>query len=148
VGSLGVRVGSAPDAPPREQVLISSLLPGLRSRFKTVALRYRLGRLIFLHTPLGLEAVWRIERKRGSGGTGRWPGSTQPSTDDALLVWMQRESVLTTGLWLREYVMARRWESVLMADKNRMLAWQSRQAAKTGPPAAGAAGARPWKDPL
>ena len=148
MSSLGVRLGSAPDAPPREQVLISSLLPGPRSRFRAVALRYRIGRLIFLHTPPGVEAAWRIERKRGSGGTGRWPGSTQPSTDDALLVWTQRESVLTTRLWLRECATARRWESVLMADKNRILARQSRQAAKPGLPAAGAAGARPWKDPL
>ncbi len=44
--------------------------------------------------------------------------------------------------------MAWRWENVLMADKYRTLAWQSRQAAKPGPPVAGAVGDRPWKDPL
>jgi hypothetical protein len=44
--------------------------------------------------------------------------------------------------------MARRWENVLMADKCRTLAWQSRQAAKPGPPVVGTVGARPWKDPL
>jgi hypothetical protein len=44
--------------------------------------------------------------------------------------------------------MARRWENVLMADKFRTLAWQSRQAAKPGPPVVGAAGDRPRKDPL
>ena len=34
-----------------------------------------------------------------------------------------------------------------MADKNRILAWQSRQAAKTGPPAAGAAAPAPGRIP-
>jgi len=104
--------------------------------------------LIFFHTPRGLEAAWPIEQKRGSGGTERWPGSTQPSTDDALLIWLQRESALVTGPRLRERAMARRWENVLMADKSRTLTWQSRQAAKPGPPVAGAVGLRPWKDPL
>jgi hypothetical protein len=148
LGSLGVRLGTAPDAPTWEQVLASSLLLGPRSRFRTVALRYCFGRLIFLHTPGGLEAAWPIERKRGSGGTERWPESTQPSIDDALLIWMQRESALVTGPRFRERAMARRWESVLMADKCRTLAWQSRQAAKPGPPVAVAVGARPWKDLL
>jgi hypothetical protein len=48
----------------------------------------------------------------------------------------------------RERATARRWENVLMADKYRTLAWQSRQAAKPGPPVVGGADARPWKDPL
>jgi len=148
LGSLGVRLGTAPDAPTWEQVLASSLLLGPRNRFGTVALRYCFGRLIFLHTPSGLEAAWLIERKRGSGGTERWPGSTQPSTGDVLLIWLQRESALVTGPRWRERATVRRWESVLMANKCRTLAWQRRQAAIPGPPVVGAAGARPWKDPL
>ena len=65
-----------------------------------------------------------------------------------LLIWMQRESALVTGPRLGERAMSRYRENVLMADKCRTLAWQSRQAAKPGPPAVGVAGARPWKDPL
>lgn len=72
----------------------------------------------------------------------------KPSTGDAPLIWMQRESALATGPRRRERAMARRWESVLMADKCRTLAWQSRQATKPGPPVTGAVGDRPWKDPL
>ena len=97
MGSLGVSLVSAPDAPTWEQVLASSLLPGPRSCFRTVAPRYRFGRLIFFRTQCGPEAAWPIERKLGSGGTERWPGSTRLSTDDAPIIWMQRESALVTG---------------------------------------------------
>ena len=45
----------APDAPPREQVLAGSSLPGPRSRFRAAALRCRFGRLTFLHT----RVAWR-----------------------------------------------------------------------------------------
>ena len=149
MASLGVSLDVAPDAPTWEQGLASSLLPGPRSRFRTAAPRYRFGRLIFLHTQRGLEAAWPIERKLGSGGTERWLVSAKPSTDDAPLIWMQRESALVTGPRWRVSV---RWpgagENVLMADKYRTLAWQSRQAAKPGPPVVGGADARPWKDPL
>jgi hypothetical protein len=91
VGSLGVSLGSAPDAPSREQVLASSVLLSPTSLFWVTALRYRIGQLNPPHARMGW---WRPSGSIGSGesgGPGGWSGLTQSSTDADYAIWLRPE---------------------------------------------------------
>lgn len=89
MGSLGVSLGSAPDAPSREQVLASSVLPSPTSLFWVTALRYRIGRRNLLHAPLGRRRPSGSVGNGESGGRRKWPGLTRSSTDADYAIWMR-----------------------------------------------------------